>query len=334
MELFERKLQAIQIADLYNQLGYTRYVERMSTCMSWAKFVQKRTGDYIRPRLTLNDRGEIGTVSEELEMRLVESTFCRVRLCPICQWRKAMRWQAIALKNYERLQSELGDRRWLFLTLTTKNCYLSELNDYIQRLNDSFLRWVRWKSFPASGWIKSLEVALSKKSPDLCHPHFHVLLMVDPDYFNDDNYWNHLDWSGGWQKVAKLDYNPIVDIRAIKEGKEKAIIPEVLKYGVKPQDLAEVNREQLRLLTRELHGVRAINKGGCLRKFFQEVGNDDIDLIGSKEDGSEMTGVELNYRWDSAVNGFQAKLTYLNDLKMFWTEAEGNNEIHLAEQAY
>ena len=310
MEFIERKLQADKIATLYKEIGYDSYANRIRECARYVRFVQKSfwVAEY-------NDYREVIGADEVKTFRLTDAVFCRVRLCPICQWRKSKRWQALALRNYPLIKKRYPNYRWLFLTLTIKTCKLSRLHSTIKRLNKSFLKWVKWKSFPAEGWIKSLEVTLSENDSTRCHPHFHVLLMVPNSYFsNPQMYLTQLDWANAWGKAAKLSYDPIVDIRAVKQGKEKEIIPELLKYGVKPSDLANATAEQLKSLTEQLHGIHAVNKGGLLRNCFQDVGSDNVNLIGSSEQQGTPTGYELKMLWDYQVKGYQN--LYFNHKKL------------------
>lgn len=304
MELIERKLQANKIANLYQLLGYDSYADRIRQCARFVGFVEKT---FWIPVYDWDNPSEVVDVYEsQPEYRLTNAVFCRVRHCPICQWRKSKRWQALALRNLPSLQVRYSNYRWLFLTLTIKNCRLSRLQSQVIRLNKSFLKWIKWKSFPADGWIKSLEVTLDKSNSSLCHPHFHVLLMVPENYFHDQEmYLTQSDWVQGWRKAAKLNYDPIIDIRAVPSGREDKIIPELLKYGVKPDDLAAATPRQLKLLTEQLHGVHSINKGGLLRNCFKDVGDDNVDLIGSSDDQGMLTGTELKMLWDNQVNGYQ-----------------------------
>jgi plasmid rolling circle replication initiator protein Rep len=306
VELIERKLQVDKIAFLYEQLGYDSYANRMRQCARFARFVEKT---FWVPEYDDYDQNQLTDVYEsEPQYLLNDAIFCRVRLCPICQWRKSKRWQALALKNLPSIQEQHSGYRWLFLTLTIKNCKLSRLRGKVSQLNKSFLKWVKWKSFPADGWIKSLEVTLDESDPTLCHPHFHILLMVPGDYFNNkEQYLTQPDWVYAWRKAAKLSYDPVVDIRAVRQGKEEQIIPELLKYGVKPDDLAGVSSQQLKLLTNQLHSIHAINKGGLLRSCFKNVGSDNVDLIGSGHEGMP-TGYQLYFVWQQSYKSYVENL--------------------------
>ena len=72
---------------------------------------------------------------------------------------------------------------WLFLTLTQKNCLISELRETILEMNKSFKRLTKLQQWAIEGWIKSLEVMQGEDGN--AHPHFHCLLMVSPSYFRE-----------------------------------------------------------------------------------------------------------------------------------------------------
>ena len=84
MDIIERKLQAQYIANLYRQIGYQRYYERISQCARYLKYVEKIPHYFeIDPEF-----GHVELCERDPEFRLVDGVFCRVRHCPICQWRK------------------------------------------------------------------------------------------------------------------------------------------------------------------------------------------------------------------------------------------------------
>ncbi|WP_164045311.1 protein rep, partial [Serratia marcescens] len=58
------------------------------------------------------------TETGETRLRLRDARFCRVRHCPICQWRRSMMWQARFYQSLPKIVAEYPGARWLFLTLT------------------------------------------------------------------------------------------------------------------------------------------------------------------------------------------------------------------------
>ena len=304
MHIEERKLQAQHIANLYKQIGYEKYYERINQCARYLKYVEK-VPHYFEIDY---ESGYVELFEKDPEFRLVEGVFCRVRHCPICQWRKTKRWQAMMFRSLPVIKRELPKHRWLFLTLTVKNCSFESLKQTVEHLNKSFRKLVKYKSFPAEGWIKSLEVTINQKT-NTVHPHFHVMLLVPSKYFNSRGkssiYLKQDDWRRDWKKVAKLDYDPMVNVRAIKINQEDKHVAEALKYTVKPDHLFKLNKYQLSELTTQMNGVHSINKGGVLKRYLKNVGREDIEYSMSIYDSARITGRQITKQFHGQLNCYE-----------------------------
>ncbi|NJM68539.1 MAG: protein rep [Acaryochloris sp. RU_4_1] len=229
----------------------------------------------------------------ELRLKLTNSRFCRVRHCPVCQWRRSLMWKAKAYKVLPKIVEKYPKHRWLFVTLTVKNCPITELRATLQHMNQSFKRMTLRKLWPAEGWLKSVEVTRGRDG--LAHPHFHCLLMVKPSYFGT-NYMKQDEWVELWRSCARLDYNPILDTRAVKRGKQPMqLIPELLKYCTKESDLV-ADQEWFLELTRQMHKLRCIATGGILKDYLRELEQEPDDLIHGDED-QERTEVDEGSLW-------------------------------------
>ena len=243
-----------------------------------------------------NYAGRIHDCSELLDFRLVpdaeegvlkfklnSAKFCRVRHCPVCQWRRSLMWKAKAYKILPSIVADYPTSRWLFVTLTVRNSQITELRSTLDWMHESFKRMTKLKSFPALGWIKSTEVTRGKDGT--AHPHFHCLLMVQPSYFGK-NYMKQSEWVELWKQWLRIDYNPILDVQAIKKGVQpSSLVPELLKYCTKESDLT-ADREWFLELTRQMHKSRTIATGGVLKDYLRQLEQEPEDLIG-KDDESE-----------------------------------------------
>ena len=58
--------------------------------------------------------------------------FCRVRFCPVCQWRRSLLWRAVMFQKLEEIKTQYPTHRWVFLTLTVRNCDLVDLRGHPQ----------------------------------------------------------------------------------------------------------------------------------------------------------------------------------------------------------
>ncbi|MBK2757384.1 Replication protein, partial [Klebsiella pneumoniae] len=74
----------------------------------------------------------------ETRLRLRSAQFCRVRHCPVCQWRRTLMWQARFYQSLPKIVDEYPNARWMFLTLTVRNCEISELGDTLNLMNAAF----------------------------------------------------------------------------------------------------------------------------------------------------------------------------------------------------
>jgi plasmid rolling circle replication initiator protein Rep len=231
---------------------------------------------------------------ESLKLKLSSAHFCRVRWCPVCQWRRSLMWKAKAMKVMPLVLEAYPKYRWLFVTLTVKNCQIGELRSTLAHLNESFKRFSLLKAFPAEGWLKATEVTRGKDGS--AHPHFHIIMMVKPSYFST-GYLSLDKWKSMWAKSLRIDYSPEIDVKALKDkgANFSALLSEVIKYQVKESDLV-VDRDWFIELTKQLHKTRAISSGGILKQYLKELEDEPEDLIGDDGEGDD-TLAHLYFGW-------------------------------------
>lgn len=216
--------QSEAVDRLYGAGGYQRYQERIEACSRALEFA-------------LIDDGEGGVV-----FHLIAAKFCRVRFCPICQWRRSLMWRARFFRAIPEYLNDHPTRRPLFLTLTVRNCAIADLRATVDQMNVAFKRMTQRSNWPGTAWVKSLEV--TRGADGSAHPHFHILMFVRPGYFTRD-YIKQADWRTYWQSCLRTSYLPVVNVKTVKskdvQSDAKSAIAvailETLKYGVKPDDL-------------------------------------------------------------------------------------------------
>lgn len=254
---------ADRVEGLYKGSEFQSYSSRINTCSELLQF-----------GLVLGD-------DDCLKLRLRNARFCRVRHCPVCQWRRSLMWKAKAYKILPKIVEAYPKYRWLFLTLTQKNVPITDLREVLVNMNKAFQRLSQLKAFPAIGWLRSTEVTRGKDGS--AHPHFHCLLMVPSSYFSGRNYLKQADWVKMWRKSLRLDYNPILDVQAVKQGKQPMqLIPELLKYCTKESDLVS-DRQWFLELTRQMHKMKCVTTGGVLKEYLKELESEPEDLIGESD---------------------------------------------------
>lgn len=226
-----------------------------------------------------------------------------------------MKYSYQASKIVEEAMSRNPKGRFLFLTLTVKNVTGQELNNSMTEVLRGFNRLMKYKKVDKNlvGFLRATEVTYSKKL-DSYHPHLHVLLMVRPSYFQaKTDYINQIEWTELWKKAMKLDYTPMVDIRAVKADKGKGLkgaILETAKYPVKPFDLTDdkmdyTETEKLQIvddMMSGLHRKRQIGFGKLFKEIKKQFDFDDLDdgnLVKTGEDTeSRSTGREIVAIWN------------------------------------
>lgn len=225
----------------------------------------------------------------EGKKKLKSANFCRLRLCPMCQWRRSLKMfgqvQMITDKILERDKST----RFLFATFTVKNVDAENLETCINILNNKFLYLVsKNKTFaPAKklkqnllGYLKAVEVTYNTKDKTY-HPHLHVIFAVKSTFFkNKQNYMTKKEWISLWQQALGVDYKPQTDIRAIKSGTAKAVA-EVAKYPVKTAPILSLPDDEavevLKTLTLSLNKKRFVSYGGIFKTVKQELKLADVE---------------------------------------------------------
>ena len=203
-------------------------------------------------------------------------------------------WKAKAYKVLPKVVEEYPTHRWLFLTLTQKNAPITELRETLKQMNKGFQRLVQLKAFPAEGWLRSTEVTRGRDGSS--HPHFHCLLLVPSSYFGR-KYVKQSEWVAMWRQSMRLDYNPILDVQAVKQGdKPMELVPELLKYCTKESDMV-ADRSWFLELTRQMHKMRSIATGGVLKEYLRELEEEPEDLIGESDTPEAQEGSSLYFGW-------------------------------------
>jgi plasmid rolling circle replication initiator protein Rep len=272
---------ADQVRDLYLDAGFEKYSERIDSCSKRLEFA-----------LCDGDDGD-------KLLKLFSARFCRVRLCPVCQWRRSLMWIAKFCHALPSFLEDCPKSRFLFLTLTVRNCPIGELRSTAAHLNKSWERLSKRKIFPAFASVRSLEV--TRGHDGSAHPHLHCILAVKPSYFST-GYISQKKWGELWQKSLRVEYSPVVHIAALKIDKDKGIegiikpFREVLKYSVKPSDLV-YDADWLKELTNQLHKTRAISIAGKFKEYLSE--EDPRDFIKGDDSEINLDEVEstLSFGW-------------------------------------
>lgn len=295
----EKKLKNLELASSYRRIGLDNKYFRAKNCgcqLSFKKY--KKTG----------------------EKKLHSMISCQTRLCSTCNWRRSLKIYGQVSKVMDKALEE-REYRFIFITFTCKNVKGEELSNTIDKLFHAYKKLSERKAFKQAvkGWFRVLEIThdvdefitkdmyygnkkrkikprkkyydklglfVGDRNPnfDFYHPHFHVVLMVNNSYFTDSRiYISQEQWTSLWKSCMKVDYNPIVDVRAFKVSTKEETsrsVAESAKYTVKDNDYLISNNQELTdktvaILDGALSHRRLISFGGELRRIHKELNLDD-----------------------------------------------------------
>jgi len=227
--------------------------------------------------------------TDEGYLKLYKTWFCKSKLCPVCNWRRAMKNSYQTQLVVNEVIKEKPSARWLFMTLSNRNSVDGEsLDKSLRELTQAFNRLMKYKKVEKNlvGFMRTTEVTVNKKNGSY-NQHMHVLLCVESAYFRKkENYIAQKEWLQMWQKALKVNYEPVLNIKAIKPNSkgDKAIdaaIKETAKYSVKASDYLtndkEKNLEVVADLEQGLYKKRMVSYGGLLKTKHKELNLDDAE---------------------------------------------------------
>lgn len=284
------KMDTQQLAESYKRLRNNKfyYVENCGTFLEFKRF-------------------------DDGYLKLHRANFCKVRLCPMCSWRRSLKifHQVSKIMN----EIDLQKNKFIFLTLTCKNVESEKLTETLDELLKAFNLLSKRKRFKKSvlGWFRCLEVTYNSDE-DTFHPHIHCVLTVPAYYFKLSEYYiSQDDWTKLWQSCLNIKYTPIVDVRKFRKskrgiGKEVA---EVSKYAVKTTDYLKQDDETTDYLVsvfdKALTSRRLVAFGGIFKMLHKQFNLDDVengDLINTSENLREDLGYMIvKYRWKIGTAG-------------------------------
>ena len=269
---------------------FIKYERKMNVCSEFLSFAERVDRD-----------------TAEIKLKLKTASFCRVRACPVCTWRKALRNTSRFFSKLPELKKEHPTARWLFLTLTVPNCDTDKLRAKIQSMNKGWKRLTQMKSWPALGFVRSIEV--TRSATGQAHPHFHCLLQIPAGYFSGQQYIKHEDWLQNWRDCMRDSSITQVDVRAVSAKREgqsiESAIVETLKYATKVED-AFTDASWLYETTTQLKGLRFIAAGGTLKGIFKDELTEQEMIVGDDAESEEDDETkQLHFAWNARVKRYK-----------------------------
>ena len=206
---------------------------------------------------------------------------CRDRLCPICNWR-------LALKRYSSMSQIMDvvrktvrpDATIALMTYTVRNCAPEAINQTLGSMQKAWNRMLaqRYIRPYVIGWARSIEVTYNHSTGEL-HPHYHVIMICDDEATLGEL---QRDWLKQCRKegltvtIDAQHYEAIKGDRTEGDSLAKSIL-ETYKYMVKSSDVMAMPLGVLRQFAEGVAGKRLISFGGIIKQIARELEADKLD---------------------------------------------------------
>ena len=231
----------------------------------------------------------------------IDAWYCKHPQCPTCQSRRALRCCSKVHQLCDQNPTLLTGR-WIFLTLTVRNCFVEELRTTIQTMNKAFSRLMQrafWRQHVYGG-IKFMEVVPGKSDGEMAHPHFHCLLLVAPSMYQGNNYISMERWAQEWQQALKVTYIPMIDCRRLSGvGTDlKHQIVSYTRYSMKPQKPTRDRVWFLRVAS-ETQGLHRFQPFGQVKTLLAQLKTKHSLNTSNEAENKSIRTTESIWTWDA-----------------------------------
>ena len=264
--------------------------------------------DDINKAVRLKDCGtflEFRYYSDTGQQILHKANFCKIRLCPMCAWRRSLKIFGQTSKIMNEYELQNPNDRYIFLTLTLKNCYGEDLKETIDLMFKAFKQLFKYKEIIniVKGYFRALEITYNYKQSTF-HPHFHIVLAVDNEYLvkrtsngKNNKYITQKKWTTLWKKALQEDYEPIVNVKVVKN--KVSGVKEISKYSVKDVDYLKADKQLtdrlVYIFDKVLHNRRLFAYGLEFKKLHKKLNLDDVINGNMIQTDNEIVREDLNY---------------------------------------
>lgn len=222
------------------------------------------------------------------QLVISRAQLCRDRLCPICNWRLALKRYSSMSQIMDVVRQTVDPSAMIALmTYTVRNCAPDRIKTTLSAMQLAWNRMLaqRYVRPYVIGWARSIEVTYNKHTGEL-HPHYHVIMICDDEATLRTL---QMDWLKQCRKeglTVTMDaqhYQPISGDRTEGDSLAKSIL-ETYKYMVKSSDVMDMPLGVLRNFAEGVAGKRLISFGGVIKRIAAELQADKLD---SAEDAEQ-----------------------------------------------
>lgn len=225
-------------------------------------------------------------LDEAAHMHLETAWFCRVRLCPVCQWRRALKIYGQTCQIIQHVQQQHPNTHFIMLTLTCRNVQADKLSACITEMVEGWHRMLKRKVWTdaITGAQRNMEIThnmnTNSKAYGTYHPHFHVILACKPNYFHR-GYISQAAWIQLWKECIRAEYDPSVEVHKVR-GDVLTAAKEITKYTTKPGDYiipddVDMMINTVKTLDKALHHRRLVAWCGVMKEAQRALHLDDVE---------------------------------------------------------
>lgn len=238
----------------------------------------------------------------------LDALYCKHPHCPLCQRQKARKYCS---KTHQLLDQNphLLHSKWVYLTLTIRDCDVDDLRPTADRMTRAFQRLSSrrfWKDNVLGG-VRFFEVTESQVDSESVHPHFHCLLLVSPSMFAGNNYVSTAKWAKEWQQALQVYYEPQVHIERLS-GKPDELRDKIIGYSGYSMKHREkiLDRRRFLVMTHEMREFNRVQPFGLVRSLFSELdGQATFEAIDQLEEVRQ-NQEPLNLVWDGQTGTYRS----------------------------
>ena len=231
--------------------------------------------------------------------------FCKDKLCPVCNRRRAVKHRIRATDIITKFMEKEPNAVFLFCTFTIKNVDADELGNAMSKLVKAYTKLQKRArvSKVVLGSLRATEVTRNKETGQY-HPHIHAIIAIKTTYFKGSTYITHKEWLQLWKDCLDINYNPVVNIKRIKpkeeDGSLTSAVVETVKYPVKSDDYDLEDTEIVSELREGLFRKRQLAYTGK----FKEIDNELTEENKEDREKKKMIGTLLSV-WDNTSKRYK-----------------------------
>lgn len=287
-----RKYNNLKLADYYKYFNPVKEVKGQKTKNDKNKKAYKRLEPKGKTPITKLSGEKIARVEMccSYFLALTDITFtksknvksirCHDKFCPMCQKIQSKKNELSLQVIYDYVK-DVTDYKFIFVTFTAPNVkaeeLTKELDDYKLAL-DRFFKNKRIKKIN-KGYIAKLEITYNLERDDY-HPHFHTIIAVPKNYFeNPSIYIKHSDMLEIWKNAKQDNTITQLNVKKVRNKNASGISSEILelsKYLTKSDDYLS-SLEIFETLYNSTYRRRAFRFGGIFRDGYKKFKNGELE---------------------------------------------------------